>query len=371
MLGAFSVAGEKPFALKAFGGELVPLVDAEGGLLVRAHHLGDRLFGDVAEEIILIDKMVARVEVAVVLDDGIAAAGLGEGAGAGHLPDPSGQSGVEISDEYAADIIPDPIIEYVAEEPAVAHIAHRPRGDHRSVRFRVHDERTLLLVRLPGPVQRVLDVLDHRHKLHKSAADLTQKQIRLQPSAFTGVVDRGHSVELNSFPFQNIQSVHHPVEGREPALVLAVLVMNIIGAVQGYSHKEIVLAEEPRPFPVEERAVGLDGVVDDLFTGIFLLKFQSLAVEIQPQHQRFAAVPVEGHFRHTVRADIFLNHFFEHRFGHPGLLAAVDLGLVEVVAIFAVQIAERPGGLDHDVERHRSGKADGVPEGQCLFKCRV
>ena len=214
-------------------------------------------------------------------------------------------------------------------------------------------------------------MLDHRHKLHKSAADLTQKKIRLQFPAFAGVVDRGHRVELNSFPFKNIQTAHHPVEGREAALVLAVLVVNILGAVQGYSHKEIVLAEEPRPFPVEERAVGLDGVVDDFAIGIFLLKFQSLAVEVQPQHQRLATVPVEGHFRHSVRADIFLNHFFEHRFGHAGLLAAVDLGLVEVVAIFAVQIAERPGGLDHDVERHRSGKADGVPEGQCLFKCRV
>lgn len=92
MLGAFSVAGEKPFTFKAFGGELVAFVNAECCLLVRAHHLGDRLFGDVAEEIILIDKMVARVEVAVVFDDGIASAGLGEGAGAGHLPDPSGQS---------------------------------------------------------------------------------------------------------------------------------------------------------------------------------------------------------------------------------------------------------------------------------------
>mgnify|MGYP004695422517 FL=1 len=114
MLGALAVAGEKPFTFKAFGGELVPLVDAEGRLLVRAHHLGDRLFGDVAEEIILIDKMVARVEVAVVLDDGIASAGLGECAGARHLPDPSGQSGVEISDEITADIITDPIIEYFA-----------------------------------------------------------------------------------------------------------------------------------------------------------------------------------------------------------------------------------------------------------------
>ena len=190
MLGALAVAGEKPFALKAFGRELVALVDAEGCLLVRTHHLGDRLFGDVAEKVVLVNEMVARVEVAIVLDDGIAAAGLGECAGAGHLPDPSGQGGVEIGDEYAADIVPDPIIEYVAEESAVAHIANGPRGYHRSVRFWIHDEWTLLLVRLSGPVQRVLDVLDHGHKLHKSAADLTQKQICLQSSAFAGVVDR-------------------------------------------------------------------------------------------------------------------------------------------------------------------------------------
>ena len=58
--------------------------------------------------------MVARVEVAVVFDDGIASAGLGECAGAGHLPDPSGQSGVEVGDEYAADNITDPLIEYFA-----------------------------------------------------------------------------------------------------------------------------------------------------------------------------------------------------------------------------------------------------------------
>ena len=214
-------------------------------------------------------------------------------------------------------------------------------------------------------------MLHDRHELHEAASYFTQEQIHLQSPAFAGVIDRGHRVELNSFTFKNIQTAHHPVEGREPTLVLAVLVVNILGAVQGYSHKEIVLAEESRPFSVEERAVGLDGVVDDFAIGIFLLKFQSLAVEVQPHHQRLATVPVEGHFRHTVRADIFLNHFFEHRFGHAGFLAAVDLSLVEVVAIFAVQIAERPGGLDHDVERHRSGKADGVPEGQCLFKCRV
>ena len=73
VLGAFSVAGEKPFAAQTFGGEFVALVNSEGGLPVLAHHLGDRLVDDVAEKIVIIDKMVARVEVSVVIDYGIAA----------------------------------------------------------------------------------------------------------------------------------------------------------------------------------------------------------------------------------------------------------------------------------------------------------
>ena len=41
MLRAFAVAGEKPFAPETLYGQSVTLVDAEGGLPVRAHHPGD------------------------------------------------------------------------------------------------------------------------------------------------------------------------------------------------------------------------------------------------------------------------------------------------------------------------------------------
>lgn len=47
--------------------------------------------------------------------------------------------------------------------------------------------------------------------------------------------------------------------------------MNLSGAVDGDTYKEVVLPEEFRPFRVEQYSVGLDSVVDLLSTGIFLL----------------------------------------------------------------------------------------------------
>ena len=172
VLRTLAIAGEKPFAAQTFGGELVALVDSESGLLVGMHHLSNGLVGDVAQKIVLIDKMVARVKVTVVLDDGIASAGLGEGAGARHLTDPVGKGGIEVRDEYAADIVADPVIEYVAEESPEADVTHRPRSNDSSIGLRVNDERSFLLVRLARPVQRVLDMLHNRHELHEAAADL-------------------------------------------------------------------------------------------------------------------------------------------------------------------------------------------------------
>ena len=185
------------------------------------------------------------------------------------------------------------------------------------------------------------------------------------------MVDRGHGVELNTLSLKNVQSAHHPVECRETTLVAAVSVMNILGAVQGYSHKETIVVEKSRPLAVQKGAVGLDGVVYDLAAGMFPFIFKCLAIEVKPQDQRLAAVPVERHFRHLVGVDIFINNLFQHFLRHPWLPSAVDFSLVEVVAVLAVKVAERPRRLDHYVESHRSGKPDGVAKRKCLFKCRV
>lgn len=123
MLGAFSVAGEQPFAAKASGREFVSLIYAEGHLLVRTHHFSDGFLSNVAKKVVLVYEVVTRVEVPVVLYYGIAAASLSKNATSWHHSDPVGQRSLEIRDEDSSDIIPYPEIEYVAEKSSVAYVA--------------------------------------------------------------------------------------------------------------------------------------------------------------------------------------------------------------------------------------------------------
>ena len=73
-------------------------------------------------------------------------------------------------------------------------------------------------------------------------------------------------------------------------------------------------------------------------------------------------MPVESHLRNVVRFDIFTNYDFQHLVAHYWLSATVYLGFVQVVAIAAIQVAERPGRLEHYVECHRACEPDGISE---------
>jgi hypothetical protein len=148
-----------------------------------------------------------------------------------------------------------------------------------------------------------------------------------------------HVVGVDLTPEQ-LDTAHHLVESGRASFVLTVFVVYLSWAVDGYSHQETMLPEEIRPFFIQQHAVGLDGVVYLLPVRILLLQSHGLAVEIQAENQRFAAVPVEGNFRHIVGGNILPYHSLKHRLAHHGLAPAVDIRLVQVVAILAVQVAE-------------------------------
>ena len=77
VLGALAVAGEEVLAGAAEGGQRLLLGPAEGALLLGAHEVADRRLDDVAEQVTGVDEVVARVQVAVVLErDALAAGGL-------------------------------------------------------------------------------------------------------------------------------------------------------------------------------------------------------------------------------------------------------------------------------------------------------
>ena len=158
------------------------------------------------------------------------------------------------------------------------------------------------------------------------------------------------------------------VEGARTALVLPVLVVDVAGTVHGNAHEEAVLPQEIGPFGGEEGAVRLQGVEDRLPVGILPFQFHRLPVEIQPEHQRLAAVPVERDLRDIVGCDVLPDYGLQHLQAHPGLLAAVDIGLVQVIAVRAPQVAQRPRRLEHDIEGRRPGDPDRVLQQQLVLE---
>ena len=116
-----------------------------------------------------------------------------------------------------------------------------------------------------------------------------------------------------------------------------------------------MLVEEAAPFIVQLRAISLQRV-GDLHSGpgILLLQLDRLAEEVHSHQRRLAALPGEVHLtrRLGVVLDVLAGEPFEHLRGHPETLRFREQFLfAEVEAVGAIEVAYRPDGLDHDVER--------------------
>ena len=70
-------------------------------------------------------------------------------------------------------------------------------------------------------------------------------------------------------------------------------VVERLRAVDGDAHQETVLAQKLTPFVSQQGAVRLQTIVDLSSAGIFLLQFQSLAIEREGAQQRLSAMPGE------------------------------------------------------------------------------
>ena len=170
VLGAFAVAEVQVLAGAAFARQAIALGDAEPDHRVGLHHFRDAVLADVAQQVLGVNKVITGIEVAVVLEDGVLAAGLAIDAEPRGDAAPAGERGVEEVDVVLADIAPDPFVEDVTHEFAEGDITDTPAGQGRAGRVRIHDPGARLAVLL-APDNRVADVLHHRHELHVVAAD--------------------------------------------------------------------------------------------------------------------------------------------------------------------------------------------------------
>ena len=171
-------------AAEAFRRQGIPFVDPELHLPGRLHHGPDGRFSDISEPVLGVDEVVAGVEIPVVLDDGVPAAGAVVGAGTGRHAAPVRQGGIEQAYESPSHIIPHPVIEDVAHELAEAQGGNRPGGEACTF-GRGGDDTTLF------------HVFDHRHELHVPAAERLEKAVYLQPATLGDLVHGGHRIEFD------------------------------------------------------------------------------------------------------------------------------------------------------------------------------
>ena len=117
VLGAAPVTGKPHLAALAELGKGVPFVESELDLLLRGHQLGHRGLGDVAQQVVGLDVVVARVQITVVLQGQRQPAGLREDAQSRRLPVPVRQRHVEVLDEDLTDVSLYPLVEDRRQEP--------------------------------------------------------------------------------------------------------------------------------------------------------------------------------------------------------------------------------------------------------------
>lgn len=144
--------------------------------------------------------------------------------------------------------------------------------------------------------------------------------------------------------------------------------MYFLRPVYGDADKETAFPEEIRPLPIEQDTVGLDSVVHRFACSIFLLEFNSFPIEIDSHYKRFAAVPIEHDLIIFVGLDIGLDGLLEHFQTHAGFSPSIDLRLVEIIAVSAVEVAQRTGRLEHHVERQRARKTQRIVQFNNIFR---
>ena len=131
--------------------------------------------------------------------------------------------------------------------------------------------------------------------------------------------------------------------------------MDILRTVERHSDKEVIHPEELSPPVINKSSVGLDRVDNLLAVRIFPLPGHGFLVEIQPEQKGLTSMPAECDFRSGVGGDILPDIFPEQFVAHHSLLPAILYGLVEVVAIGAIEVASRSGRLHDGGEGGRSG----------------
>ncbi len=229
---------------------------------------------------------------------GAAPAGLGMDAQAGRRAHEVRQRDVEHLHVHRTHVAAYPLLEDVHQEAAVLLRADRAAGHQRPC-LRV--QRPTLDVAAPTSLGDIDQLrrgpLDDGDELHVARTDLVAEEaVDLAAAVAVEFVDRAQDVELGPSIGEQLCRAHDLRVRTPPALVHTLRIVDVGRTVHRQADEEPVLSEECRPFLVEQRAVGLERVLDDLAgPPVALHQHHRLAEEVEPHERGFATLPGNGH----------------------------------------------------------------------------
>ena len=325
-------------------GKRVELVLSEALLAFAVHHFHQRLLVDVAQLIFGEDKVVARINVAVEFHYAGMSARTCHGTDTRLLPYPIGQGRVEQLYVISSYIFFYPFVEQTAKEVAPLFRRNGKVGQWYLAAIGQRCKMASVAVRH--------DAFYNRSKLDVMATNLFKEAVEFFRIIGIVVVDYSHAVPFYSVLFQEVDALHHLMEGGTSLFVFTIFIVKLLRSVDGYTYQPVVFFEELTPFVGEQCAIGLYAVVDGTPVGIFFLQLHGPFIEGKGTHQGFTTVPGEKNLWHGLRIDILLDEFFQQFFTHHMLgIFFVQLGLFQVITVVTCQIAYGSYGLQHHIER--------------------
>ena len=184
---------------------------------------------------------------------------------------------------------------------------------------------------------------------------IAEEAIDLERMVRIGGVDRAEDIDVDLVLAQAVPAAHHVVEAALVPLVDAVGIVQMPRTVDADADEVVVLLEECRPFVVDQRAVGLNGVQHALMRlAVLVRQLDGAAKEVQAAQHRLAALPRDVHLGTGGGLHQLPDVGLQQRLRHQRAFARrIQVLLRQEEAVLATEVAGRAGRLGQEMIRVR------------------
>ena len=281
------------------------------------HHLVDSLLTDVAQSVFWTNEVVAAIDITIPLHHSYMPAQIGHRTDTWRDSHIVGQCRLEDIDVDLAHILFSPFVEDLTEEASP--LCWR-------------------------------NVAAYGSELQILAPYLLEETIDLAWMFAVDAVYRAECIPHHLVSIEHLYGSHHLSMGGFTMFILSPGIMQVLWSVDTQAYQPTVIFEELAPFIRQQRTIGLQTVVDMSPCSILLLQAHRLLIKGYRQQCWFAPMPRKQHLTVHLTLQVLPDEVFQHLVAHHPRAHPL------IVTVAARQVAGRPHGLGHHIERTGKGR---------------